>query len=474
MRKPGRESGFAMLLVFALAAAVAIVLYMELPRVAMEAQRSREQVLIDRGEQYQRGIQLYFRRFRKYPANLDQLDNTNNIRFLRRRYKDPMTGKDEWRLIHMGPGGMLTDSLTQKPPGQKKDEKASSSGGEGTSGQSGQEAPVLAMRRRASEMGSPIPVPGAGQPETPSVEDATNPAAPTPPQPETSPDASLTSYPAPGQPQPYPYPQIQPGQPYPYPQTQPQPGQNYPYPQTQAGQTYPYSQTPGQPQVYPYAQIQAGQVSPYVQGQTGQPQSYPGVQIFPGQAAYPSPTRGITVLPPPYGRPGVQAPVFPSQGAPVSSQTGGVSPTPFPTGAYGSSPSPYVPSASMQGGFRPGTPGGTNPNPAIEMIQRILTTPRPGGLGQATAQEGLTIGGGIAGVATTMEAEGIKVYNERTKYNEWEFIYDFRKDRTMMGAMGLAPGSGGAVSQSPQGQKQAMPASPFDTASPARTSGRGR
>jgi len=469
MRKPGRESGFAMLLVFALAAAVAIVLYMELPRVAMEAQRSREQVLIDRGEQYQRGIQLYFRRFRKYPVNLDQLDNTNNIRFLRRRYKDPMTGKDEWRLIHMGPGGMLTDSLTQKPPGLKKDEKASSSSGEGTSGQSGQEAPVLAMRRRASEMGSPIPVPGAGQPETPSVEDATNPAAPTPPQPETSPDASLTSYPAPGQPQPYPYPQIQPGQPYPYPQTQPQPGQNYPYPQTQAGQTYPYSQTHGsQPQVYPYAQIQAGQVGLYVQGQTGQPQTYPGMQIFPGQATYPNPMRGITV------RPGVQAPVFPSQGAPVSSQTGGVSPTPFPAGVYGSSPSPYVPSASMQGGFRPGTPGGTNPNPAIEMIQRILTTPRPGGLGQTSAQEGLTIGGGIAGVATTMEAEGIKVYNERTKYNEWEFIYDFRKDRTMMGAMGLAPGSAGAVSQSPQGQKQAMPASPLDTASPARPSGRGR
>lgn len=463
MRKPSRESGFAMLLVFALAAAVAIVLYMELPRVAMEAQRSREQVLIDRGEQYQRGIQLYFRRFRKYPVNLDQLENTNNIRFLRRRYKDPMTGKDEWRLIHIAPGGMLTDSLTQKPPGQKKDEKASSSGGEGTGGQPGQEAPVLAMRRRASEMGSPTPVPGAGQPETPSVEDAVNPAAPTPPVPETSPEASLTSYPAPGQPQPYPYPQLQPAQPYPSQQPPPQPGQNYPYPQTQPGQTYPYSQTPGQPQVYPYTQIQAGQVAQYVQGQTGQPQSYPGIQIFPGQTTYPNPLRGITV------RPGVQAPIFPSQGAPVSSQTGGVSPTPFPSGVYGGSPSPYVPSASMQGGFQPGRPGATNP--AIEMIQRILTTPRPGGLGQTGAQEGLNVGGGIAGVATTMEAEGIKVYNERTKYNEWEFIYDFRKDRTMMGAMGLAPGM---TPQAPQGQKQAMPASPSDTVLPGRAAARGR
>ena len=39
-----------------------------------------------------------------YPQNLDDLETTRNIRFLRRRYKDPMTGKDAWRLIHVGPG----------------------------------------------------------------------------------------------------------------------------------------------------------------------------------------------------------------------------------------------------------------------------------------------------------------------------------------------------------------------------------
>src|SRR6266516_3382032 len=32
------------------------------------------------------------------------------MRFLRHRFMDPFTGKDDWRLLHMGPGGMLVDS----------------------------------------------------------------------------------------------------------------------------------------------------------------------------------------------------------------------------------------------------------------------------------------------------------------------------------------------------------------------------
>ena len=42
---------------------------------------------------------------------MDELENTNNIRFLRRRYVDPMTGKADWRILHAGPGGVITDSI---------------------------------------------------------------------------------------------------------------------------------------------------------------------------------------------------------------------------------------------------------------------------------------------------------------------------------------------------------------------------
>ena len=100
-----RERGFAMLLLFVMAAAVAITLYMEMPRVAFEAQRDKEQLLIERGEQYSRAIALYVRKWKKYPATIEELESTNQIRFLRRRYIDPMTGKSEWRLVHIGAGG---------------------------------------------------------------------------------------------------------------------------------------------------------------------------------------------------------------------------------------------------------------------------------------------------------------------------------------------------------------------------------
>ena len=114
MKRRHSESGFAMLMVFVLAAAIAIALYMELPRVVFESERAKEQILVDRGNEYKRAIQLYVRRVRKYPSKIDDLESTSNIRFLRRRYKDPLTGKDEWRLIHIGPAGQLTDSLIQR------------------------------------------------------------------------------------------------------------------------------------------------------------------------------------------------------------------------------------------------------------------------------------------------------------------------------------------------------------------------
>src|SRR6266545_697998 len=105
------ERGFALLLVFLMAAMIAITLYMEIPRVAFETQRNKELLTVERGEQYARAVKVFFRKFSRYPSTMEELENTNNIRFLRHKYVDPLTGKADWKVLHVGPGGMLTDSL---------------------------------------------------------------------------------------------------------------------------------------------------------------------------------------------------------------------------------------------------------------------------------------------------------------------------------------------------------------------------
>ena len=57
---------------------------------------------MQRGKQYMRAIQLYFGNSTAYPPNVDALVKTNEIRFLRKRYTDPMTGKDDWKPIKFG------------------------------------------------------------------------------------------------------------------------------------------------------------------------------------------------------------------------------------------------------------------------------------------------------------------------------------------------------------------------------------
>jgi hypothetical protein len=57
---------------------------------------------------------------------------------------------------------------------------------------------------------------------------------------------------------------------------------------------------------------------------------------------------------------------------------------------------------------------------------------------------GAAMGPGIAGVATKHEGVGIKLYFERSKYQEWEFVYDPKDEKApnMAGnQQGQQPGS---------------------------------
>lgn len=64
------------------------------------------------------------------------------------------------------------------------------------------------------------------------------------------------------------------------------------------------------------------------------------------------------------------------------------------------------------------------------LIQQILTTPRQ----PPTSLGGLTGGGtGIAGVASNADGKGIHIINDHSKYKEWEFVYDLKNDKSVLG-----------------------------------------
>ena len=348
MSKRRGEEGYAVLLIFAMAATVAITLYLELPRAAFEAQRDREQLLIDRGEQYTRAVQLYVRKFNRFPADFEALNNTQGIRFLRRAYTDPMTGKDEWRVVHVGPGGVFTDSLVYGLKKGKQNEpqtfitEMQQVGGGPVAGTP--DGVNLANRRRPSDVPGTPGDPGA--PGGPGGVDSGQPQQGGPVQ--VLPDGRVV-------------PAIIGSQNTAFPGGVPQPG------------------VPGQP-------------------------GFPGQQPFPGVPGAPPAAAAnlinqLLTTPRPGG--------FPGQGNPSVDQFG----NPLQAGAG------LVPTGVNLGN----TPAG-------------IGTPIQPGVG------GQIIGGGIAGVASKREQEGIKIYGGRTDYHEWEFVYDISKDKGRGGAAGV-PGA---------------------------------
>lgn len=96
------EDGLILLAVIFLVILVLVALAVAAPMMARSIQRDKEIELKHRGEQYKHAIKLYYKKFGAYPTSIDQLMNTNQIRFLRKRYKDPITGQDDWRIIHLG------------------------------------------------------------------------------------------------------------------------------------------------------------------------------------------------------------------------------------------------------------------------------------------------------------------------------------------------------------------------------------
>jgi type II secretory pathway pseudopilin PulG len=99
--KPSEE-GYLLLSVMFLLAILALWLAVAVPKMTQSIQRDRDLETMERGKQYIRAVQLYYRKFGAYPPSADALVKTNDIRFLRKKYIDPTTGKDDWKPIMFG------------------------------------------------------------------------------------------------------------------------------------------------------------------------------------------------------------------------------------------------------------------------------------------------------------------------------------------------------------------------------------
>ncbi len=408
--RKNREGGYALLLIFSMAAILAIMLYKEIPRVEFEAQRDKEQLLVDRGQEYSRAIALFVRKFNRFPASMEELENTNNMRFLRRRFKDPMTGKADWRLLHAGPGGVITDSILN-----------------GAKGASGGTGSVNNFITNLGPMTGEVP---AGDPAGVNLAKRLRASD----QPGAAGDDAGSGNGGGG---------------------------------TDSGST------------------SASLTNSGIPGYSGPVMVLPNGTIVPANSSGIAPQNGIPGAPGASGMGGMLGgmPIVPN---------GGTLPTGVAVQQNGQNGQSLPVVSPQQGG---------PPISAANMINQILTSPRPGGLnglqngppgvntagGPLTAGGGITtagttsapqqtvIGAGLAGVASKREQEGIKEYNTRKKYNEWEFVYDITKDPSKMGqgagAAGAtgAGGRGGASSQTPTGSPGgATPAAPI---TPGSTTG---
>jgi type II secretory pathway pseudopilin PulG len=138
------QGGYVLLTLLLIVAVMAMTI--SLPMVyyyRQQMKRDQEEEMVHRGVEYERAVRKYYKRFGSYPASLDLLESANHMRFLRKRYKDPISGK-EFKLLHLADVmGVLNTGIpgTQNPggawaPGTQNLAVANALSGNSTSGNS--------------------------------------------------------------------------------------------------------------------------------------------------------------------------------------------------------------------------------------------------------------------------------------------------------------------------------------------------
>jgi type II secretory pathway pseudopilin PulG len=146
MKKQGQENGYAMAALLVAMSVAAVLLTVAMPTWKQMSQREKEEELVFRGQQYVRAIRLYGQKFAN--ANPPNIDLLVDQRFLRKKFKDPITN-DDFQPILAG----------QAVPGSSS---PAGGGRGGTPVQRGPDAPPLASGGlQTGGRGSVGPGPGA-------------------------------------------------------------------------------------------------------------------------------------------------------------------------------------------------------------------------------------------------------------------------------------------------------------------------
>ncbi len=116
-----RNGGFTYLGVLLVIAVMAAVLGGTADVWHTTVQREKERELMFVGKQFRAAIGQYYASHRMYPHNLEDLvkdpSYPSTRRYLRKIYRDPMTGTSDWAVVRMGDGGIVgVHSLSEKKP----------------------------------------------------------------------------------------------------------------------------------------------------------------------------------------------------------------------------------------------------------------------------------------------------------------------------------------------------------------------
>jgi type II secretory pathway pseudopilin PulG len=120
-----RSRGYILISLMLFLALLAVAALAALPNIALQVKRDREEEMIHRGVAYSRAVRRYFKKYNRYPTRIEDLENANNLRFIRKRYKDPINDQDftilrygDPRLlgVMLGPMAGLAGARPVQPP----------------------------------------------------------------------------------------------------------------------------------------------------------------------------------------------------------------------------------------------------------------------------------------------------------------------------------------------------------------------